>query len=214
MPLVSQTPEGYVDEYNQLRAEIRMYLEHGSKNLQIAMALGAAAVTFGPLYPNLLIVSSLIVSFLWYDEIRHLRAVQRVATYLEVFVEPNVPGLNWETSTRANPFEGSFKNRAIANAPFPALVVAQALYAFQPFQPAGYSLWLGLGLIGFGIVTGCLFALSYLTAKHGRNTEREHWKHILQQAAHIQHQELDAPMQSPEPSDPDAPATASREKEL
>jgi hypothetical protein len=197
---VSQSPEGYINEYNQLRAEIRMYLEHSSKSLQIAMALGAAAVTFGPQYPNLLIVSSLIVLFLWYDEIRHLRAVQRVATYLEVFVEPNVPGLNWETSTRANPFEGSFKNRAIANAPFPTLVVAQALYAFQP---AGYSRW--LGLIGFGIVTCYLFGLSYLTAKHGRNTEREHWQAILRQSALNQHGQ---------PNNASAPATQDRVKEL
>ena len=55
---MSQGFEGYIDEYNQLRAEIRMYLEHGTKSLQIAMALGAAAVTFGVMAEATLVVEA------------------------------------------------------------------------------------------------------------------------------------------------------------
>ena len=177
---MSQGFEGYIDEYNQLRAEIRMYLEHDSKSLQIAMALGAAAATFGPDYPQLLIVSSLIVSFLWYDMIRHFRAVQRVASYLEVCVEPYVPGLNWETNGGAHPVQPSFVNRAIANMPLPTLVVAQALYGFHL---ACWPLW--LGFIGVGVVTSYLFGLSYWTVKHARETERKRWQDILRQRASV-----------------------------
>jgi hypothetical protein len=172
---VSNGHDGYIDEYNQLRAEIRMYLEHSSKNLQIAMALGAAAVTFGSKYPNLLMVSALIAGYLWYDEIRHLRAVQRLASYLEVCVEPNVPGLNWETLCSAHPFETSFANRAIAHAPLPTLMVAQAIYAIKL---AGYLLL--LGSMGVGMAACCLIALSYLTAKRGREEERKRWQQIMQ----------------------------------
>ncbi len=173
---MNQAVEGYIAEYNQLRTEIRMYLEHGSKNLQIAMVLSVAAMTFGHQYrfPWLLIFSSLIVVQLWYDEIRHLRAVQRTASYIEVFLEPNVSGLNWETNSAYHPFGGSFVNRAIANAPFPTLVVAQALYGFHL---AHWPLW--LGIIGVGIVTLYLFRLSHWTAKHGREMERQHWQEIL-----------------------------------
>ncbi|HXF48512.1 MAG TPA: hypothetical protein VNL73_03675 [Verrucomicrobiae bacterium] len=173
---MKQTLEGYIDEYNQLRAEIRMYLEHGTKSLQIAMVLSVAAMTFGHQYkfPWLLILSSLIVLYLWYDEIRHLRAVKRTAAYLEVFVEQKVPGLNWETYSADHPFDKSFVNRAIAAAPFPTLVVVQALYGFHL---AGWPLW--LGITGIAIFTGYFSRLSYLTAKYGREEERQHWEEVL-----------------------------------
>ncbi|MBI3193942.1 MAG: hypothetical protein HYZ34_05650 [Ignavibacteriae bacterium] len=166
--------EGYIDEYNQLREEIRMYLEHGTKNLQIALTLGAAAVTFGSNYPELLIVSSLIVSYMWYDEIRHLRAIQRIATYLEVCVEPHVSGLNWETINSENPFDTSFVNRAIANAPFPTLVIVQALYAFYL---RAWPFWLGIVVVS--TITIYLAVLSYWTAKYGRKKERDLWLGVL-----------------------------------
>ncbi len=171
---MNESPPGYIDEYNQLRAEIRMYLEHGSRSLQIAMTLGAAAVTFGHKWPLLLLVSSAIVSYLWFDEIRHLKAVQRTATYIEVFVEPNVPGLNWETIGGKNKFDPSFFNRAIANAPFPTLIAVLLAYGFNLAKlPAGLGILAGIWVIGG------LGVWSYWTAKHGRREERQEWERIL-----------------------------------
>ncbi|MEA2040469.1 MAG: hypothetical protein U9N82_11710, partial [Thermodesulfobacteriota bacterium] len=134
--------------------------------------LGAAAVSFGTKYPDLLIISSLIVFYIWYDEIRHLRAVHRIASYLEVCVEPHIIGLNWETANRHHPFVTSFANRIIANAPFPTMAVVLAFYGIHLKQ---WPFWVGSIAIGIGVY---LTILSYRTAKHGRNKEREGWQKI------------------------------------
>jgi hypothetical protein len=171
---MTQVEPGFIEEYNQLRAEIRMYLEHGSKSLQIVMALAAASVTFGRSYPPLLLISSLITAFLWFDEIRHLRAVQRTAAYLEVWLEPHVPGLKWETINRHHKFNPSFFNRAIANAPFPVLFVVQAVYGFV------LAKWpWGLGLAAIALVTGALAIASIRTSRYGRAQERDRWQKII-----------------------------------
>jgi hypothetical protein len=170
---MSDAKSGFIDEYNELRAEIRMYLEHDSKSLQIAMALGAGAVTFGKDHPLLLMVSAAIVSFLWFDEVRHLRAVQRTASYLEVFVEPNVPGLNWETTNQHNSFNKSWVSRAIAHAPYFLLIIVQAGYGSHLLK---FSLWLGCA--GIGLVSGSLFGFSIRTAMRGRAVEKARWEEI------------------------------------
>ena len=170
---MSGSSAGYIDEYNQLRGEIRMYLEHGHKSLQLVMALGAAAVTFGSNYPDLLLVSALIVAYVWYDEIRHLRAVQRTASYLEVFVEPNVEGLQWETTNQSHSFTRSYINRAIGEAPFPTLVLALTLYGFH--RQEWPMVW---GSVACVVPLIVLFRLSYIEAVNGRDRERGRWELI------------------------------------
>jgi hypothetical protein len=110
--------------------------------------------------------------------------VQRTASYLEVCVEPHVPGLKWETTNRHNPFDQSWVNRAIANAPFPTLFVVQALYGSTLL---GVPLWLGIA--GTAAVSMALGAFSIWTAKRGRAVERNGWQRVLQQRNEDVHQQ-------------------------
>jgi len=186
---MSQMSEGYIAEYNQLRAEIRMYLENSSRSLQIAVVLAAAAMTVGKDYRILPLVSAAIAAYLWYDQIRHFRAVQRVGSYLEVCVEPKVPGLNWETYGGDHPIQKSFRMHVIANLHYPTLMAAQALYGFHLYKPLNVwpPSWPGLGgiVIVIAIVIGCLLILSYRAVMDSRDTERGIWRGIQEKKESI-----------------------------
>jgi Na+-transporting methylmalonyl-CoA/oxaloacetate decarboxylase beta subunit len=123
---------GFIEEYKELRAEIRMYLDRRTKNVQLAFLFVFAVIG---LYekvnsPYFYLAASIVVAFIWFDHIRQHRAVVRTATYLEVFVEPNVKGLNWETYASAHPItmrkgnRSSFVERAVSNGVFPLFFVA------------------------------------------------------------------------------------------
>ena len=128
----SEDSLGFIEEYKELRAEIRMYLDRRTKNVQLAFLFVFAVIG---LYekidsPYFYLAACIVVGFIWFDHIRQHRAVIRIATYLEVFVEPNVMGLNWETYASAHPItmrkgnRSSFVERAVSNGVFPLFMSA------------------------------------------------------------------------------------------
>lgn len=96
---------GYLQEHKEMRAELRQYLEWRGKIMHFTLLLTAAAVAVAAQVGTggLFFLTTVIVAFFWYDENRHSVAVYRFGTYLEVFVEPHVKGLNSETIGHYHP---------------------------------------------------------------------------------------------------------------
>lgn len=167
---------GYLQEYRELRAEIRQHFEWRGKSLHFAVLLTAASVALSPRIGSsaMFLLTALTIAFLWYDEVRHLVAVFRLATYLEVFVEPQVTGLNAETIARRHPIHTSVIERIIANGAFPAMFGVQVVLLFErhDWEPWQYTVVaVGLAVVFLGLVIH-----SVSVARTGRAREYDAWR--------------------------------------
>jgi len=177
---------GLLQEHKEIRSEIRQYLDWRSKSIQFSMALTTGAVALGPKIGTglLFLLTALVVAFLWYDEVRHLIAVFRLATYLELFVEPNVPGLEWETIGGRHPIQTDATERAVANGIFPTMFIVHATLMVR------YSDWLPwqdrLAVAGLALVFIAVATKSYSVFKHGRQRERDTWRRVSDATAQRQ----------------------------
>jgi len=100
---------GLIAEYKELRAEIRLYLETRTKIKQIVFVFVAALIGFygkldSPNSPYIYGAAFFILIFIWHDQLRQLRAVKRIATYIQVFIEANIDGIGWEERSSYHPF--------------------------------------------------------------------------------------------------------------
>lgn len=121
---------GYIDEYKELRAEIRLYLDRRSKMLQLTIVLVAGTIGAGAglNQPLLFLISAVLVGTLWFNDVRQGKAVQRIAAYLARYVEPNVEGLNWETLGRQHQIQTAVVERAFASSIYPLLMATETVY--------------------------------------------------------------------------------------
>lgn len=88
----------YLEEYIQLRAEIRLYLSKKS-HFEIIIALFSiiVGISFTLHEPLPLLFFSIISIFLIEDLTRRKRAIYRISTYIQAIIEPNLSGLKWES---------------------------------------------------------------------------------------------------------------------
>ena len=169
-------PPGYIDEYRELRAEIRLLLDRRSKSVQFVLLLTTAAVALPRALgtPSVLLVAAVMVGFLWFDEIRRLRALYRVGAYLEVCVEPHVAGLKWETRGAQHPIQTNFVEKLIANGFYPASVLLLFGVAFHRLT---WSVVWQLALLGaFVLLLVFLTLASYGASTKGRQREVNWWR--------------------------------------
>ena len=170
---------GLLEEYGELREEIRMYLSRRqqSKNFVFMIALAivgldsSSLVTFGELvFP----VSALLIWFLWFDEIGRMKAVFRVATYIETFLEPNVPGLNWETIGGRHRIQTSWIRRILSNAEFPLLFLGFVVLAWSRLHTSHPLLACCGFLLAIAMAAGLALSSLHVSRK-GRRLERDNW---------------------------------------
>lgn len=174
---------GYLQEHRELRTEIRQYLDWRAKSIQFALLLTAAAVAVAPELKSgpFFLVTALIIAFLWYDEARHLVAVFRLGTYLQLFVEPNVPGLNSETISDSHPVQRSIIGRAVANGVFPILYLLHTgLMVHYWTRPLRQGVLIIAGMV---IVFIAVFSHSSFVALKGRQRELATWHRVRERVA-------------------------------
>lgn len=90
--------ESLLQEYIQLREELRIYLSRRSRFELVLVATsiiaGLSATIREPI--PLLLMASLPI-FLIEEQTRRLDAIYRIASYIRVNIEPHFESLNWET---------------------------------------------------------------------------------------------------------------------
>jgi len=176
--------KGYIEEYRELRAEIRLYLDRRTKTSQIAFVFVIAIIG---LYesidsPYLYLSASLVMAFIWYDQIRQLRAVSRIATYLQLFVEPKVEGLKWETYSTHHPFTmrkgtiWNFLDRVMWKDPFPIFFFLGAAAILDKTDSWRYPVWIVVAIVIVLLVLLFFFFKSYNLLD--REKQLEVWREV------------------------------------
>jgi len=168
-----------LEEYRQIREEIRTYIDRKNQNLNFSIAITIGVLSFG--YKDnqyiLFLSAALLIAFLWFDEIRVLKAIFRAATYIELFIEKRFRVLKWETIGGKFPIQTSIASRTIGNAIFPLLYCVNAVLGIIFFN--SNDAILKYVLAGFaGITFFILIVYSLITAKNGRNKEKENWENL------------------------------------
>ncbi|HUT98936.1 MAG TPA: hypothetical protein VM054_07665 [bacterium] len=169
--------EVLLEEYRQLRSEIMYWLDlrHRNKRFAMLIALGVLSAGVGLELSVIPLIGALVISFLWYDEIRRLRAIFRNAAYIEVHLESQLEGLNWETQIGSHVIQTSFLGRLIANAEFPILYLAMTLYGLITLPAKGPLYIVPLGIC-FGFLFLILIVAGYRVATHGRKRAVDFWR--------------------------------------
>jgi hypothetical protein len=185
--ILDSIPTGMLEEYAELREEIRTYLSRReqSKNfvLMIALAIigldAANLVKFGDiLFP----VCALLIWFVWFDELGRIRAVHRVGTYIEVFIENKVPGLQLETVGGEHPIQRSLIRRIVSNAEFPVLFLLFIYFSWNRLRTSNPFLAYFIASVALLMVCSLGIASLYLSRK-GRDAEKAKWIEIQKKRA-------------------------------
>ena len=93
------TENASIEEYKTLRSEILAQMNRRSARLTVVWASISALLAAGIVakIPELGCVALLLVCTGWMDENRWFSNVIRIGTYISVILEPQIPGLRWET---------------------------------------------------------------------------------------------------------------------
>jgi hypothetical protein len=173
-----QAYETVLEEYRQLRDEIRTYLKSNdeTKNYAIIITFGAFGIDQWIKYPQILFLAAFLICILWYNEIRTIKAIFRVAAYIQVFIEQELPDLKWETLGGRHKIQKLFFDRIISNLQLPLLIVFDFLFGIifsLKIQYLQWLIWIVSPIFLFVIIT--LLIRSYSVARHGREKEVDYW---------------------------------------
>jgi hypothetical protein len=172
------TIPGILEEYCELRQEIRIFLtrREQSKNLAFMIAFAVIGldlskiVTIGDwLYP----LSATVIYFIWFDELCRIRNIFRIASYIEVFIESKIPGLKWETVSGRN-VQKLWMRRIFSNAEFPLMLVVFTWLSWARFADK-YPIAALVGAISSTSMIIFLGIVSLKIARNGRSFERANW---------------------------------------
>ena len=175
--------DAILEEYRQIRAEIRLYLEWRRHSIHFAILISIGTISIGINWQNpyIFLVPVFALFILWFDEIRRLQAIFRYATYIEVFIEKDISGLKLETLAGKHTINRSFWPRMIANAWYLILGIAcYGIGSYYMFRPSNLHLeqslivWWTLTLL-FILISVMLLRKNYVVAIYGRNNEKKLW---------------------------------------
>lgn len=169
----------YIEEYKELRSEIRFYMDMGHKISHFALLILAGVFVAGIQYeePILFFLSSIIITILWINKIRCTIGVNRVATYIEKFIEPKSVDLNWETYSKLHPLHNNFLIKFFANATFPIIIAISAIKGILLLRGNPYVVIIIYAI--YIIVISWISIYSYIISKGGRQQELTRWEIII-----------------------------------
>ena len=127
-----------LEEYKELRQELREYLSRRqqSKNFVYLISLGVIGLDSSKISFDYFVfwISAVLICFIWYDEIGRIRAIYRVATYIQLFIEARLRDLHWETLGAKHSINHSaWKFRLISNAEYPLLILTHTILGATRF---------------------------------------------------------------------------------
>jgi len=186
--IVNMIHQNRLEEYRQLRAEIRHYLDRRNQNIKFAITLTLGVLAVGFQLDNfaLFFATFFLTLVIWFDQVRTTKAVNRVATYQELFLEKELDGISWETLGAKHDFhnksESTFE-RLFANSTYPTLAVingSSATVILNKEFTVGLCFNI-LIVVALFISTLLLGIRSYLVSRRGRNRAMEEWKRALKE---------------------------------
>lgn len=170
--------ETILEEYRQLRKEIRVYLKSNdeSKNYAIIITLGAFGLDKWVDYPSILFLSAFLICILWYNEIRYMKAIFRAASYIQVFIEKELPELKWETFGQHHIIQKSFIDRLLSNAQIPILLLFNLIFgSIYTIKGSHFQIYILIIPVIILLLMIMLAIKSYITSKGGRAKEVRFW---------------------------------------
>jgi hypothetical protein len=179
-----------LEEFKALRAEILASFARQETRLSLAWAgvaalVGVAAVSR---VPELACLALALVASAWRDALRLDDGVQRIAAYIEVVLEPDLPGLNWETSlgvVRARDQQQRSALRWLWGSAtstygiFAVICIISTAILFAVYPPSGRLRQAAGGGLAVLASAGCL-----RVARHSRRPfdERERYRQVFREA--------------------------------
>lgn len=175
---------GVLDEYRELRSELRLMLDRREKVRSFAYTVALGVLGLGlsdhvsiEYRPYLLVVGSFCVLSLWYDEIRRMRAIFRIATYIEVYTESVVDAMHWESWGAKHRIQGSRIGRVFANGDVGILGCVLAGLGVWMFF--GVERILALTIAGLFVLLAAAIGTAALRMFPGaREVERANWARV------------------------------------
>lgn len=173
-----------IEEYQELRAEIRHYLSdtYRLRRFGFLITLGVLGYGFEAANTHLLfLISGVMVLFIWHERIRTLRNIFRVATYIEVIIEPHQRDLHWESLSSEHEFDlssASKFSRMYADLDLPALYITNVSIGI-------FKLWSESHLVSIIVLVtlSVLFAAelkaTITVIRTGKEQERDKWKRVI-----------------------------------
>lgn len=192
----NDTDRNQIEEYKELRQEIRLYLSERNsiKKFAFTLTLAVTGFIFHAKINNieniiLLLCSCLFILIIWYQENRRIKAVFRIGAYIRHIIEPYVDGLNYETHAISYQEETNIRYKinklyACLDFPFMFLVLfGLALYFFMILEKSknlimGKDLIKCLTFISILIVFVLFIIMMIKTIiiiLNGRKKEDDHW---------------------------------------
>ena len=131
-----------LEEFRALRAEIVATMTRQGQHMNLAWTGAIALITVGSLakIPEVASLSVLFIAASWHDYLRLSAAMVRLGAYIEICIEPKVPGLFWESTVHKIHTENAVKNSWI--------------YRFWIACTSSYG---AFGIIALGVSLGLLF---------------------------------------------------------
>lgn len=170
----------YIDEYKELRSEIRWLMDIGQKASYFALLILAGVFVAGIQYNDstLFFISTLLIIILWFKKIRATITIYRIATYIETVIEPKSKELKWETYGKFHPAKSNYFTKFISNSTFPLLILISSVKGIFALH---YSITLKIIILGVTILSIIiLYLFNYRVTKYGRDKELQRWNTIIQ----------------------------------
>jgi hypothetical protein len=173
-----------LEEYKQLRAEIRHFLERRGQTINFAILISLGVISVGLKLNNYIIffTAFLLVWLLWFEEIRRMQTIIRTAAYIEIVIEKEIDGLSWETYNSKHSNATNFLKKSIANAFYPILLLLNGIIGLFVMNsqfhilPFIYFLCIFFIELVFILIN---FMITYKIVKNGKDCEIEKWKKII-----------------------------------
>lgn len=173
-----------LEEYKELRAEIRHFLERRGQTINFAIVISLGVIGIGLELKNHIIfyAAFILVWLLWYEEIRRLQSIIRTAAYIEIIIEKDMEGLSWETLSRRHSNQTNFIQRLIATAIYPVLLLLNGcigVYVTKSQHPTvSASIIIAILIIEFILMT-IIIIKSDKVIRKGKEKEIAEWDDIV-----------------------------------
>ena len=172
-----------IEEYKELRAEIRHYLSDTYVLRRFGFLITLGVVGFGFTGDDtylLFLVGALMILFIWHERIRTLRNIFRVATYIEVIVEPHQTDLHWESYSSKHDFDlssASKASRMYADLDLPVLYITNATIGILKLWPKHQQISIIVSIILLVLLLVEL-RVTFTTICTGKEQERNRWMRV------------------------------------
>lgn len=174
-----------LEEYRQLRTEIRHYLSRKSLNTNFAFILTLGIIGAGITFENyyLFLTGAILICSLWLNEQRRLGSIFRIGAYIEVIIESKLPELNWEHYDSRHKIQKSWLERLLANFEYPVLFLLNYGIGFIVLlKKIEMNTWqIILYSLPAVIILFLLLKRSFTIASKGRIKEVDFWNTMVNQ---------------------------------